>query len=95
MLSGSDVPPDRISCAVPQRLVCVVVAACVTFALVSLNVTASAQAVNVAEASSNVPPGEVLYFEDHVAPLLEQHCAGCHNAEDHEGQLDLTSPAEL
>jgi hypothetical protein len=32
-------------------------------------------------------------FEHDVAPLLVRHCAGCHNAADPAGELDLTSPA--
>jgi mono/diheme cytochrome c family protein len=38
---------------------------------------------------------EPLFFEDHVAPLLQEHCHYCHNPDDHEGQLDLTTAEGL
>jgi len=38
-----------------------------------------------AEPSSAAPPD----YAQHVAPILKKYCAGCHNAEDHEGDLVL------
>jgi dipeptidyl aminopeptidase/acylaminoacyl peptidase len=42
---------------------------------------------NAAEA----PPDYVK----HVAPILKKYCAGCHNAEDHDGKLSLESFSDL
>ncbi len=36
-----------------------------------------------------------LYFEDHIAPLLERSCRQCHNAETKRANLDLSTPATL
>lgn len=38
---------------------------------------------------------EQVFFEDQVAALLENRCAGCHNPDDAEGGLDLSTPAAL
>ena len=35
--------------------------------------------------------GEPALFPDHVAPLLEQRCTGCHNPTKKRGGLDLTT----
>ena len=35
------------------------------------------------------------FFTTHVAPLLEQHCLACHNAERREGGLSLATAAGL
>ena len=34
---------------------------------------------------------EKITFADHVLPLVEQHCAKCHNPDKKKGDLDLTS----
>jgi predicted nucleic acid-binding Zn-ribbon protein len=34
---------------------------------------------------------EKVTFQDHVQPLIENHCAKCHNADKKKGDLDLTS----
>ena len=34
---------------------------------------------------------EKVTFADHVLPLVEQHCAKCHNPDKKKGDLDLTS----
>ena len=34
-------------------------------------------------------------FNQQIAPLLKKYCAGCHNADDREGQLSLESFADL
>src|SRR5688572_4759365 len=34
---------------------------------------------------------ETVTFTDHVLPLVEQHCAKCHNSDKKKGDLDLTS----
>ena len=34
---------------------------------------------------------EKITFTDHVLPLVEQHCAKCHNPDKKKGDLDLTS----
>ncbi|MGI9473554.1 MAG: LamG-like jellyroll fold domain-containing protein, partial [Rubripirellula sp.] len=34
---------------------------------------------------------EPLNYEDHVLPIFKQHCNGCHNPDDHEADLDLTT----
>ena len=34
-------------------------------------------------------------FSDHIAPLLRQHCASCHNATKKRGGLDLTTRERL
>ena len=34
---------------------------------------------------------EKTTFVDHVLPLVEQHCAKCHNPDKKKGDLDLTS----
>ncbi len=36
-----------------------------------------------------------LYFEDEIAPLLQEHCTDCHNADASEAGLDLTKPESL
>jgi len=36
---------------------------------------------------------EKITFTDHVLPLVEQHCAKCHNPDKKKGDLDLTSHA--
>ncbi|HCN30485.1 MAG TPA: hypothetical protein DIT64_17455 [Verrucomicrobiales bacterium] len=36
-----------------------------------------------------------VFFEDHIAPLLERSCRQCHNAETKRANLDLSSPATL
>lgn len=36
---------------------------------------------------------EKITFADHVLPLVEQHCAKCHNPDKKKGNLDLTSHA--
>jgi len=38
---------------------------------------------------------EEVYFETHVAPILNQHCTECHSAEKRKGELDLTSAEDL
>ncbi|MBP9226121.1 MAG: hypothetical protein KBF76_19805 [Verrucomicrobiales bacterium] len=35
--------------------------------------------------------GESVFFENTVAPILEKHCAKCHNPEKIKGELNLTS----
>lgn len=34
--------------------------------------------------------GAEIDFNEHIAPLLVRHCAGCHNASELAGELDLT-----
>jgi hypothetical protein len=34
---------------------------------------------------------EKVTYQDHVLPLIENHCAKCHNADKKKGDLDLTS----
>lgn len=34
---------------------------------------------------------EKVTFADHVLPLVEQHCAKCHNPDKKKGDLDLSS----
>ncbi|MEZ6110061.1 MAG: c-type cytochrome domain-containing protein [Pirellulaceae bacterium] len=34
-------------------------------------------------------------YNEHVAPLLTKYCAGCHNADDREGDFSLETYAEL
>ena len=34
---------------------------------------------------------EKVTYSDHVLPLVEQHCAKCHNPDKKKGDLDLTS----
>lgn len=48
-----------------------------------------------AASAPNAAAAEMLFFEDHLAPLLERHCYDCHNPEDREGQLDLTTASGL
>jgi WD40 repeat protein len=38
-------------------------------------------------------PQEKITYADHVLPLVEQHCAKCHNPDKKKGDLDLTSYA--
>ena len=39
----------------------------------------------------NALPLEKTTYTDHVLPLVEQHCAKCHNPDKKKGDLDLTS----
>jgi WD40 repeat protein len=41
--------------------------------------------------SGSVSAQEKITFTDHVLPLVEQHCAKCHNPDKKKGDLDLTS----
>lgn len=34
---------------------------------------------------------EKITFQDHILPLIENHCAKCHNPDKQKGDLDLTS----
>ena len=41
--------------------------------------------------TGRVFPQEKITYADHVLPLVEQHCAKCHNPDKKKGDLDLTS----
>jgi len=43
---------------------------------------------SAAEDASSPPP---VFFEDNVASLLRRHCTDCHNADDREAMLDLST----
>ena len=45
----------------------------------------------VAGFAGRVAAQEKITFADHVLPLVEQHCAKCHNPDKKKGDLDLTS----
>lgn len=41
--------------------------------------------------SQDLSAQEKITFADHVLPLVEQHCAKCHNSDKKKGDLDLSS----
>ncbi len=45
-----------------------------------------------AEELSDAPK---VTYDEHIKPILRAKCFGCHNADDREGELDLTSYAAL
>lgn len=56
--------------------------------------TASFAALFVLAATSNATAQDSL-FQRHIAPLFAQRCLECHDANTREGDLDLSSPADL
>lgn len=41
------------------------------------------------------PAEDATFFEQSIVPLITTRCAGCHNATDRKGGLDLTTPESL
>ncbi len=64
-------------------------------AVFALHRTAEAQLANSDQTLASERKQEPLFYEDHLVPLFERHCSACHNPDDAEGQLDLTTAAGL
>ena len=47
-------------------------------------------ALLLAVSTTHADDASAQFFDDQIAPLLAQRCAGCHNGSDLKGQLDLT-----
>ncbi|MCR9291367.1 MAG: hypothetical protein NXI32_01530 [bacterium] len=45
--------------------------------------------------STPLPADDKVTYQQHVAPILNKHCAGCHNADDREGDFSLGSFEDL
>src|SRR5579863_7674849 len=59
-------------------------------ALIQLAVTFLVSSAAHAQVAENAPN-----FEHDVLPLLKAHCVKCHNSQDSQGGLDLSSGASL
>lgn len=46
-----------------------------------------------ADNGESTPPDVASRYDREVAPIMERCCTSCHNADDYEGDLDLTSHA--